>query len=180
MLLLGGLLIFCWSSPARVSLFSNRRKMAEKGRRCKMKNQRFSFKNLFTKAMKEEIENKNSQELSGLSVCTLFPLKHWKCSSLPEAFCPVLWAVWGITNAIWLPAQLQNKKENESWKEFSKHKSSTPRSVAAIDIQSPRTGSPLQGIFLVEIWFSLYSWIQKHAVFFPWARKHVCFCIPSS
>ena len=88
--------------------------MAEKGRRCKMKNQRFSFKNLFTKAMKEEIENKNSQEFSGLSVCTLFPLKHWKCSSLPEAFCPVLWAVWGITNAIWLPAQLQNKKENEN------------------------------------------------------------------
>lgn len=50
--------------------------MAEKGRRWKMKNQRFLFKNLVTKAMKEKIENKNSQELPGLSVWALFPFKH--------------------------------------------------------------------------------------------------------
>lgn len=49
--------------------------MAEKGRRWKMKNQRFLFKNLVTKAMKE-IENKNSQELLDYLYGLLFPFKH--------------------------------------------------------------------------------------------------------
>lgn len=34
------------------------------------------IENFFTKAMKEETENKNSQGLSRLSVCALFPFKH--------------------------------------------------------------------------------------------------------
>ena len=49
--------------------------MAEKGRRWKMKNQRFLFKNLVTKAMKEEIENKNSPYILDYSCLNVKPLQ---------------------------------------------------------------------------------------------------------
>lgn len=43
----------------------------------------------------------------------------------------------------------------EGWEEVPKTKSFILHSVAAIYTRSPRTGSPLQGMLLVEIWFSL-------------------------
>lgn len=63
-------LLFLWqASPIRVYLA-----IAESQEK-KMQNSYnlLLTENFFTKAMKEEIENKKSQELSGLSVCAMFP-----------------------------------------------------------------------------------------------------------
>ena len=185
MFLLGGHLIFWWSSPARVSLFSNRRKMAEKGRRWKMKNQRFLFKNLVTKALKEEIENKNSQELPGLSVRALFPFKHWKCSSLSVACCPILWAVWRITNAVWLPAQLPNKlgKWEHSMRAGKSFPNTNPQFLTLwqqLTSRAQQLALHCKGFSLLKSGFHCTAGSRNICCVFLWARKHMCFCIPST
>lgn len=117
------------------------------------------IENFFTKAMKEEIENKKSQELSGLFVSALFPFST-ENNECYLAHCT---------------AAKQGRKMrtfHECWEEVPKPKSFIPCSMAAIHTHSLRLGSPMQGISLVAICFSLCtSGSRNICCLLLWARN---------